>query len=74
MIQDFAQVAYVKVTVFSCESVPAGKTLIKECLNESAEAGHVGVQANGEHQTKLESGTAQHWRAGFPKPGMGRAC
>ncbi len=42
--------------MFSSESVSAGKTLIKECLNESAEAGHVGVQAYFEHQTKLESG------------------
>ena len=56
--------------MFSGESVAAGKTLIKECLNESAEAGQVGVQANLEHQlrwnqvqnsTALACGIPQAW-------------
>lgn len=51
------------------ESVEAGKTLINECLNECAEASHVGVQASLERQRQLNT-----FRAGFPKPGMGQAC
>ena len=51
--------AYVKALNAHKEVSNAGKTLIKECLYESAEAIQVGVQANIEHQTTAETGLEQ---------------
>src|SRR5665648_624044 len=48
--------AYVKALISSFDLGVAGKTLIKDCLYESAEAGHVGGQANIDHQRAAKAG------------------
>ena len=51
--------AYAKGLYASKEVYKAGKTLIKECLYESAEADQVGVQADVEHPKMAETGLEQ---------------